>query len=649
MCGIAGALTIRDFTSYQQALSRMTRAIAHRGPDADGHWYDSEAGIALGHRRLSIIDLTEAGAQPMLSVSGRYVLVFNGEIYNHLKTRKQLEREQKAPAWRGHSDTETTLAAIEIWGLEKTLQASTGMFAIALWDRAERVLSLARDRIGEKPLYYGLQGGALLFASELKAIKQAPGFKGEINRDVLALYFQYNAVPDPYCIYHGLHKLQPGTILRISAEDVHKASLPEPQAYWSLVDICQRGLDNPFQGSAAEAVAELERLFAQSIAEQTIADVPLGAFLSGGVDSSAVVAMMQAQSSQRVKTFTIGFTEQGFNEAEYAKAVALHLGTEHHELMVSPQQAMAVIHNMARIFDEPFADNSQIPTFLVCKLARQHVTVSLSGDAGDELFGGYNSYRYARKIFQVKSQLPAWLWERAAAFIKSQPEQVWDRRLAWAGSLLPSQANGQRLHKLASLLSARSALAVFQGLNNQWPLESGLLAGSNPLITAYSPNFTGLPKGMNDANRMMALDILNYMPADILVKVDRAAMANSLETRMPLLDPRILEFSQSLPLAMKMRGGQGKWILRQLLYRRVPNTLIERPKTGFAIPLGAWLRGPLRSWGGALLSEQALAQSGLFNPQPVLQKWQQHQTGSHDWGTALWNILMLQAWLVENR
>jgi asparagine synthase (glutamine-hydrolysing) len=626
----------------------MTGALAHRGPDADGHWFDSAAGIALGHRRLSIIDLSAAGAQPMISRSGRYVIVFNGEIYNHNDIRKQLETDGKTLSWLGHSDTETLLAAIEAWGLEKTLQNCTGMFAIALWDRTDRKLSLARDRIGEKPLYYGLQNRTFMFGSELKAIRLAPGFRGEIDRDVLALYFQFNAVPDPYCIYRGFHKLRPGCILSIDVSQLRNGTVPEVQPYWSLADVCRSGINSPFIGTDAEAVAKLEKLIAQSIAEQSIADVPLGAFLSGGVDSSAIVAMMQAQSNHRVKTFTIGFTEDAYNEAEHAKAVALHLGTDHHELYVSPQQALDVIPKLPHMYCEPFADSSQIPTFLVSQLARQHVTVSLSGDAGDELFGGYNRYQTAEDYWRRISRTPAPIRGLLVAGIRSLSVEQWNQLIAAVRWVLPSKlknyANGKRAHVLAELMSQQDIGNFYRQLVTHWRLDSGLVNYQRELPSVYS-NCAVLPVDIDGKQRLMAKDILGYLCTDILVKVDRAAMATSLETRVPLLDPRIVEFSQSLPLHLKMRGGQTKWILRELLYKHVPRKLIERPKMGFGVPIGPWLRGPLRDWAENLLSVEKLSEQGLINPDPVRDKWFQHLAGSHNWEYLLWDVLMFQAWL----
>ncbi len=650
MCGIAGGFTLSNFDAWRQALPRMTQAIAHRGPDADGHWLDADTGIAMGHRRLSIIDLSAAGAQPMVSGSGRYVMVFNGEIYNYQDIRRQLETAGKAPNWRGHSDTETLLAGIEAWGLERTLQQSTGMFAIALWDRSERQLSLARDRIGEKPLYYGLQGGALMFGSELKALRQAPGFCGNIDRDVLALYFQFNAVPDPHCIYEGFYKLRPGSILKVKAEHLRNVVLPDPQPFWSLTDVCQRGLDSPFKGTDDEAVAEFERLFAQSVAEQSTADVPLGAFLSGGVDSSAVVAMMQAQLGQKVKTFTIGFTEDAYNEAEYAKAVALHLGTDHHEMYVTPQQALDVIPKLPNMYCEPFADSSQVPTFLVSQLARQHVTVSLSGDAGDELFGGYNRYQTAEDYWRRISRTPSPVRGLLVSGIELFSIEQWNKVIAAVRWALPKKlkeyANGKRAYILAELMKQKDMDKFYRQLVTHWRLDSGLVNYQRELPSVYSSD-DFLPPDLKGKPRLMAKDILGYICTDILVKVDRAAMATSLETRVPLLDPRIVEFSQRLPLHMKMRGGETKWILRQVLYRHVPRQLIERPKMGFGVPIGPWLRGPLREWAEDLLSVEKLSAQGLINPGPVREKWRQHLAGSHNWEYLLWDVLMFQAWRDE--
>lgn len=651
MCGIAGVFTSRRFVAYRDALPLMTGALAHRGPDACGHWSDPESGVALGHRRLSIIDLSDAGAQPMVSSSGRHVLTFNGEIYNHAEIRRRLEQQGQAPRWRGHSDTESLLAAVDAWGLEKALQSSTGMFAIALWDRRDRTLILARDRIGEKPLYYGMQDGAFLFGSELKAIRRAPCMRNEIDRDVLSLYFQYNTVPDPYCIYRGFRKLRAGCMLSIDAHCLESGILPEPAAYWSLVEASVSGLKEPFAGSDAEAIAAFEQLFARSIAEQHIADVPVGAFLSGGVDSSAVVAMMQAASTRKVKTFTIGFTEAGYDEAVYARAVARHLGTEHHELYVTSREAMDVIPKLPEIYCEPFADNSQIPTYLVSRLAREHVTVSLSGDAGDELFGGYGRYQLTHQAWQRLGRHPLLFRRIASKGLTSVPVDAWNRLIGFMRWSLPAglktYASGQRVHKFAEVLVMQDMREFYRRLVTHWPPGS-IVKDAAPLPSMYSSRH-GLPEALPGAAFLMAVDILGYLCSDILMKVDRAAMANSLETRVPLLDPRIVEFSQRLPLDFKIRDGVSKWMLRQILYRHVPKHLIERPKMGFGMPIGAWLRGPLRPWAEELLAETRLRESCFLDVPLVRRRWSEHLNGTHDWDYLLWDVLMFQAWLEKER
>jgi len=627
MCGIAGFYCLDSFCTdcAKERVVQMARAIVHRGPDDSGEWIDGEAGIALAHRRLSILDLTPAGHQPMVSPSGRYVFVFNGEIYNHPEIRKKLEHEREAAVWRGHSDTETLLVAIESWGIANTLKKCSGMFAFALWDRQQRQLTLGRDRIGEKPLYYGMQAGSLLFASELKAIRQAPGFRGEIDKDVLALYFKYNAVPDPYCIYKGFRKLQPGHTLTVNAQDIAKKEIPQSHPYWSLQDAYQRGSDNPFIGSETEAVDELERLLSRSVREQSLADVPLGAFLSGGVDSSAVVALMQSQSSQKVKTFTIGFTDKAYNEAEYARDVARHLGTDHHELYVTPRDALDVIPKLPDMYDEPFADSSQVPTYLVSQLARQHVTVSLSGDGGDELFCGYTRYRKASANWGKVCRIPYVLR-------KSLAETV--------SSILPdAEVKNEFLARKVNAFAQKDLVSFYNVMVSQCLDSTSFVPGSDDLASWYRSN--GFGHGMN---ALMACDILGYLSTDILVKVDRAAMNVSLETRVPLLDYRIVEFAQSLPLALKMRRGESKWILRQVLYKHVPRELIDRPKMGFGVPIAEWLKAPLREWADDLLSPSSLDCCGLLSGKNISRKWIEHKAGIKDWSSQLWMVLMYISW-----
>ena len=647
MCGLTGFLNACNGVNRELAqhwLYDMANAIARRGPDNDGYWVDADAGFGLAHRRLAIVDLSPAGAQPMASGSGRYVLAFNGEIYNHQLLRQALEREGKVVSpWRGHSDTETLLASFDAWGLESTLQRSIGMFAISLWDRELRTLTLARDRLGEKPLYYGWQGqggeAAFLFGSELSALRRHPMFVADINRDALGLYMRHNCIGGGNSIYTGIHKLLPGHILTVSS------AAPEPvvRAWWSGADVAAQGVTHPFAGTPDEAVNALEALLLDAVGQQMMADVPLGAFLSGGIDSSTVVALMQAQSSRPVRTFSIGFHEAGYNEAEHAKAVARHLGTDHTELYVTPQQALDVIPKLPSLYSEPFADSSQIPTFLVSQLARQHVTVSLSGDAGDELFCGYNRYQITSRLWGKLSRIPRPLRLMAAGMITSVPPAAWDK----LGALLSMTRIGDKLHKGAVVLGSRSVADLYRGMVSHWSDPASVVLGATEhasVLTGFAPNLQGL----SDVERMMALDMLSYLPDDILVKVDRAAMGVSLETRVPFLDHRVVELAWSLPMNFKLRYGVTKWPLRQVLYRHVPRELIERPKMGFGVPIDQWLRGPLRDWAETLLSESRLRQEGFFDPSPIRRKWSEHLSGVRNWQYHLWDVLMFQAWLEEN-
>lgn len=623
MCGFVGFLSPKSAQWGEPVLDRMASAIAWRGPDDAGYWLDHETGVALGHRRLAIVDLSPAGHQPMLSGHERYAIAFNGEIYNHLELRAELQKSGVAPAWRGHSDTETLLASFEAWGIQATLTKCVGMFAFAIWDKQTRALTLARDRMGEKPLYWGWQGDTLLFGSELKALKAHPAFKAEIDRNALALLLRHNYIPAPHSIYHGIGKLPAGHYVTIPVGAM--AADVQPRAYWRLNDAIEQGLARPFAGQDIDAVQALEHQLSASIADQMLADVPLGAFLSGGVDSSTVVALMQKQSSQAIRTFAIGFNEPGYNEAEYAKQVARHLGTDHTELYVGAAEALAVIPKLRSMYCEPFADSSQIPTYLVSQMARQHVTVALSGDAGDELFGGYNPYQFSPRIWKKLSQLPL-------------PLRRGLQRLL-AGLPLPA-----KLAKLREVMAATTPQDFYRCLLSHWLEPEQIVVGARePATLLNTPD--GWPKVDSFEHWMMALDAQTYMPDDILVKVDRAAMANSLETRVPMLDHRVVELAWRLPLHMKIRNGQGKWALRQVLYRHVPRELIERPKKGFAIPLGQWLRGPLRDWAEALLDSNRLQKEGFFNPAPIQKVWRDHLNGRRDHSTRLWSILMFQAWL----
>ena len=645
MCGITGIFSGNGFSEDQltELGVAMGRRLHHRGPDDAGVWCDSAFGIALVHRRLSILDLSSAGHQPMHSASGRYVLAFNGEIYNHLALRAELQAAGHAPTWRGHSDTETLLAGFVVWGVVATLQRAVGMFAIALWDQAERRLTLARDRLGEKPLFYGWVRGAFVFGSELKALRAYPGFDNPVSRDALALYLQHSAVPAPYSIYQNIFKLEPGCVLSVPVAGLaSKAVQSEP--YWRFTDVVRRGLAEPIQ-SETQAVAALESALREAVAMQAVADVPLGAFLSGGVDSSTIVALMQAQSTRPVQTFTVGFDEAGFDESPHALAVARHLGTEHHALRVTAADARAVIPMLSAMYDEPFADSSQIPTYLVCQAARQHVTVALSGDAGDELFGGYNRYFWSPRVWNHLGWMPPIVRQGLGAVIQQLPVAAWDA----LGRALPGARGvarlGDKAHKLAHRLkTVRSLDDLYRSLVTEWPQAADVVRGAGrlPSLLDDARLVAGVPEA---EHRMMLWDTLSYLPDDILTKVDRAAMSVSLETRVPFLDHRVVELAWRLPLHMKIRDGQGKWALRQVLYKYVPRKLIERPKAGFGIPVGQWLRGPLRDWAESLLDEKRLQSEGYFNPAPIRARWVEHLSGQRDHTASLWAVLMLQAWL----
>lgn len=661
MCGFAGFLTNNSITldNAEAVANGMALTIQHRGPDDGGVWFDDQAGIALAHRRLSILDLSPAGHQPMPSKSNRYVIAFNGEIYNHLELRRELEmraqafsilaKDEDAIYWRGHSDTETLLAGFEAWGVEATLKKTVGMFAISLWDKEDKVLTLARDRMGEKPLYYGFQNNTFLFGSELKALKSHPEFLSEIDRDVLCLYLRHCYIPAPYSIYKGIKKLLPGTYIQVRLGDDANSSSMTPKSYWSMEEVVARGIDNPFIGSDEQAINALDSQLKQSIGLQMMADVPLGAFLSGGVDSSTVVALMQSQSSRPVKTFSIGFDEAQYNEADFAKAVAKHLGTDHTELYVSSAEAMKVIPLLGKMYDEPFADSSQIPTFLVSKMAKQHVTVSLSGDGGDELFGGYNRYLLADKWKKIEC-VPFALRKVIGYLIKILSPESWDAIFQQVSKLktLPSNM-GEKLEKLANRLEK-----IDGSQNLYYSLVSEIDYPEQIVLRASEPKTwltnSGMKVPVNDAKQeMMFLDTMTYLPDDILVKVDRAAMANSLETRVPLLDRRVVELASQLPMNMKIRNGETKWLLRQVLYQYVPKELIERPKAGFGIPLAQWLRGPLKDWVESLLDEKRLVQEGYFNVHFIRNLWHAHLSGKRNHQSLLWSVLMFQAWLEEHK
>lgn len=651
MCGISGFLDTsrgRGNRELHDTVLVMTDAIRHRGPDDGGAWVDVEAGIALGHRRLSILDLSPEGHQPMRSACGRYVISFNGEVYNFQELRRELEG--LGYSFRGHSDTEVMLSCISQWGLLSAVKRFNGMFAFALWDRRERQLHLVRDRMGEKPLYYGWIGKVFVFGSELKALRAHPDFDREVDRSVLALYLRHSRVPAPYSIYEGISKVLPGTIVTLARLD--PGAVPTVTPYWTVRTAVERGLADPFAGSEDEAIAYLDELLRDTVKHRMIADVPLGAFLSGGVDSSTVVALMQAQSDRPIQTFTVGFHEAAFNEAEHAKAVARHLGTAHTELYVTPEETMAIIPRLPSLYDEPFADSSQIPTFLISELARRDVTVALSGDGGDELFGGYERYFLGPRVLNKIQWVPEMFRTPLARGLRLLPAESWDSLFRIMAPLVPKGLRyrnvGEKLHKVADIFAAGGDDGMFVLMGSHWTDSTSLVIGG----TTQLPVFTDPSHGIDRfplQEYMMYLDMMSYLPDDILVKVDRASMGVSLEARVPFLDHRIVEFAWRVPLSMKIRQGRGKWLLRQLLYKYVPATLIDRPKMGFGVPINIWLRGPLREWAEALLDEKRLQDQGFFYADPIRQKWDEHLAGSDDWQYHLWDVLMFQAWLEHER
>jgi asparagine synthase (glutamine-hydrolysing) len=618
MCGLTGFLgTPSSADELRAAVRAMSDAIVHRGPDDSGEYLDAQHGLAFGFRRLAIVDLSEAGHQPMTSASGRYVIVFNGEVYNYEAIRTELREAGRAPEFRGHSDTEVMLAAIEAWGLDAAVRRFVGMFGFALWDRSERVLHLVRDRMGVKPMYYGFAGSTFVFGSELKALRRHPDFRATVDRNAVAAYLRYLYVPAPLGIYEGIHKQLPGTILTLRAGSRDVAT----RTYWSVAAAAERGVANRFRGTEAEAADTLDALLRDAVALRMVADVPLGVFLSGGVDSSLVTALMQAQTSQPVKTFTIGFAEGAYDEAKYAAAIAKHLGTAHTELYVTPADALNVIPSLPSMYDEPFADSSQIPTYLVSKMARRHVTVSLSGEGGDEVFGGYRRYFEGQRLLRTFGRVPSPLRRALGRAVLAVPPRAWDRVM---------RQGGTQMQKLGRVLALRDLDDLYFELVSHWRNVADVARPSTNLA--------------DPIERMMFFDQLSYLPDDILAKVDRASMAASLEAREPLLDHRVVELAWSLPLSMKVRGGQGKLILRRVLDRYVPRELIERPKMGFKVPIDAWLRGPLRDWAEDLLSERKLREHGLLDVAAVRKVWTDALAGRGAWHDHLWAALMLQAW-----
>jgi asparagine synthase (glutamine-hydrolysing) len=627
MCGLTGFFGKPGPAEQLKATVRaMSDAIVHRGPDDSGDYVDAASGLALGFRRLAIVDLTAAGHQPMTSATGRYVIVFNGEVYNYEAIRTELRSQGDAPDFRGHSDTEVMLAAIEAWGIERAVKRFVGMFAFALWDTRERVLHLVRDRMGVKPMYYGFASGTLLFGSELKALRRHPGFDATLDRNAVAAYLRFLYVPAPLSIYRGICKQQPGTIVTINANHELRTT-----TYWSAHEAAARGVANRFIGSEQDAVDELDSLLRDAVSLRMMADVPLGVFLSGGIDSTLVTALMQAQASAPVKTFTIGFSEGEYNEAHHAATIARHLGTAHTELYVTPKDAMAVIPKLPQMYDEPFADSSQIPTYLVSLMARRYVTVSLSGEGGDEVFGGYRRYFEGQRLLRAFGRVPGPLRRAVGRGISAVPPRTWDRVLAWR---LPQA--GSQMRKLARVLGARNLDSLYFDIVSHWPPGVVHDATEPPLPASNLAD---------PVERMMLLDQISYLPDDILAKVDRASMAASLEAREPLLDHRVVELAWSLPTNMKVRGGTGKKILRDVLDRYVPRELIDRPKMGFKVPIDTWLTGPLRGWAESLLDEKTLREQGLLDVKQVRGVWTDFVEGRARQQDHVWAVLMLQAWM----
>jgi len=646
VCGLAGYFNYQGLDSNAEEIClAMTSKLIHRGPDDAGIWLNLEHGIALGHRRLSIQDLSSCGHQPMESSSGRYIIVYNGEIYNFRKIQKELVN--RGHQFHGHSDTEVLLAAVEQWGIAEALTRFTGMFALALWDKKNRMLSIARDRVGEKPLYYGWQGKSFLFASELKALRVHPDWQNKINRNALALFMRHNYIAAPNSIYQNIYKLTPGTILHLPYS-IRPGELPAPLPYWKMKDVVEYGNSNPVDLSDDEAVDELDKLLRESIRNQMISDVPLGAFLSGGYDSSAVVALMQAESDQKIKTFSIGFHEEAYNEADHAKRVASHLGTEHTELYVTPEQAMGVVPRLPNLYDEPFSDPSQIPTFLVSEMTQQHVTVALSGDGGDELFAGYERYFLANALWNKTRRIPYPLRRLFVAGVKGINPALLSSSLQWLTPYLSSFGSkgtiGDKLHKGADLLMFRNFEELYFNLISQWKDSANLVLGAEGSLSPLTDS-TKRAYLSDNIQTMQYLDTISYLPDDILVKVDRAAMGVSLETRIPFLDHRVIEYAWSLPQHMKVRNGDGKWIIRRLLDKYVPSTLMDRPKMGFGVPIDSWLRGPLRDWAESLLNEQRLREEGFFKSDPIRKKLDEHMSGDRNWQFHLWDVLMFESWL----
>jgi len=662
MCGITGVFSSRQNKYIPDQILRMNSNLSHRGPDDDGIWYSET--IGFGHRRLSILELSDSGAQPMHSLCGRYVIAFNGEIYNHLDLRNQLLEEGASIYWKGQSDTESLIEAIAFWGLDKALKLANGMFAISLWDKAENQLSLARDRMGEKPLYWGWAGSDIIFGSELKALKEHPNFNNSICRDALSQFLTFMYVPAPRSIYSNIFKLEPGTILTI---DMGFSSSPPAnpirpddkydnfylRRYWSLNEEIETARLNVINDEV-EAISLLSDTLGQAVKRQMISDVPLGAFLSGGIDSSAIVSLMQLHSDRPVKTFTIGFEDSFYDESLFADAVSKHFGTDHTNLLVTEKEAMSIIPILPYLYDEPFADSSQIPSYLVSSLAREKVTVALTGDGGDELFGGYDRYLWGEKIWDRFAGYPYIMRRALGNLINNIPVNIWNKtdslhKAFFAPNKPYNSSLGDKAHKLGSRLkSVKSNDDLYRSLVSVWDISSGILKNA-PSKQSLSLLEDSMPKGIQNELpfQMMVQDMRTYLPDDILCKVDRASMGVSLETRAPFLDSEVLKLAFRLPMRFKIKNRQSKWILRQLLYQHIPQSIMERPKAGFGIPIGQWLRGPLNDWASDLLSQDNIAKGGFFDPLIINKIWSEHLSGSRDWTSKIWTILMFQAWYGE--